>query len=107
MSKFNVKKARSKLRAAENEALRDEILLSEIDYTTKEILDDLESVTGWKKAHVARYTGYSISSIRNWYNRNENQVVMKCVCEFLKRRYWHDRNKERFAFDFEEEKENE
>jgi hypothetical protein len=103
MSKYNIRKARSRLKAAEDELLRDEILSDSKSYqTTKELLDDLENETGWKKAHFAKYTGYSLSGVINWYNNNKNTVVVKCVCDCIKRKYWHERNKERYAFGFDE-----
>ena len=103
MSKFNLEKARNKLRAAENEALRYEILSCVPDKTTSEYLEDLERETGWTKTHFARFTGYSYNAVKRWAKENENTVVVKFVCNDIKRRYWHQRNKERYQFDFEEE----
>lgn len=105
MSKFNLLKAKKKLRDAENEALRDEILSFSENRSTREILADFYAETGWKRANLAKYMGYSANAVKRWEELNENTTVIKCVCDSVKRRYWHHRNKERYQFEFDSENE--
>jgi DNA-binding transcriptional regulator YiaG len=102
MSKYNLEKAKATLKAAQAEAFRDEMISSVITETTAELLADLEKQTGWKKSHFAHYIGYSYNAVKRWAQKNENTRVVKDVCNSIKRAYWHDKNKDRFSFDFEE-----
>jgi hypothetical protein len=103
MAKYNLQKAKAKLKAAENEALRDEILSNPPLETTKAILSKFYTSTGWKRAHIAQYMGYSANAVKRWENENENTVVIRDVCAAIQRKYWHRDNRDRFKFELDEE----
>jgi DNA-binding transcriptional regulator YiaG len=102
MSKYNIEKARQRLKAAENEQLREDILSREITTTTAEELSNLEKETGWKVSHFAQYIGYSYNAVKCWSKKNENTRLVSDICSVIKKKYWHKRNEDRFKFEIDE-----
>lgn len=65
--------------------------------TVKDILDDLERVTGFKPAHVAKFLGRSAATIINWRDDNTYINNIRSAAKFIKAEWkFYNRN----LFDF-------